>query len=344
MLRLGFLGGLALVVLGVAGNPGWAAGSTGSTDPFSIVVDHQSALFELNGLVPGPVGSRCLLVQVRNGVADSVVFSSTVGGTGLAPFLDLTIEAGSAVDPSTCGGFTGTSKFAGTLAELGTSHGDPTTGIAIALDSTQQTVLRFTLDLRDDNAAQGKSATARFSFDAQDLSPVDTTETPTVVEPVRTIAEPVTTVAVPTSTAVATNDAPTTTTTGTTTSADTTVVRPTRTTAPGGGTGSSATDDGPPSTRQSQQVPVVVVDAGEEAQKSVVASAGRIARATAKAAAKAAGVTAKTGAVPGALSTLVFGFMLIQARVDRNDPKLAAAPLTPEADLEFRPRAGRSAP
>ena len=59
-----------------------------------------------------------------------------------------------------------------------------------------------------------------------------------------------------------------------------------------------------------------------------------------KVATKAAGVTARTGVVPGAFSTVVVGFLLFQAKMDRNDPKLMAAPLEPEPDLEFRPRNG----
>ena len=42
-------------------------------------------------------------------------------------------------------------------------------------------------------------------------------------------------------------------------------------------------------------------------------------------------------ALPLTLLVLVFAFLLVQDRIDRRDPKLAAAPLEPEPDLEFGP-------
>lgn len=46
-------------------------------------------------------------------------------------------------------------------------------------------------------------------------------------------------------------------------------------------------------------------------------------------------------AVPLALLALVLGFLLVQDRIDRRDPKLAAAPLEPEPDPEFGPAVAR---
>jgi hypothetical protein len=40
---------------------------------------------------------------------------------------------------------------------------------------------------------------------------------------------------------------------------------------------------------------------------------------------------------PGALLLIVLGFVSIQNRMDRNDPKLALAPVFAEAELEFGP-------
>jgi hypothetical protein len=49
-------------------------------------------------------------------------------------------------------------------------------------------------------------------------------------------------------------------------------------------------------------------------------------------------VAAKTSSVPAVFVSFVFAFLVIQDRFDRNDPKLAPAPVTPDPELVFRPR------
>jgi hypothetical protein len=62
---------------------------------------------------------------------------------------------------------------------------------------------------------------------------------------------------------------------------------------------------------------------------------------------RAAGEVAKRSTIPLALLIVVLLFLLVQNRVDRNDPKLALAPVYPDAELAFgaHPFAGhRSGP
>jgi hypothetical protein len=51
--------------------------------------------------------------------------------------------------------------------------------------------------------------------------------------------------------------------------------------------------------------------------------------------AKLATAAVKRGAIPVALIVIVVAFLLVQDRLDRNDPKLALAPVHPEPDLPF---------
>lgn len=52
--------------------------------------------------------------------------------------------------------------------------------------------------------------------------------------------------------------------------------------------------------------------------------------------------TVRTPTIPVALVLLVVGFLLLQNRIDRRDPKLAAAPVEAEPDVEFGPAVGPS--
>lgn len=302
------------------------AGAAGSS--FSLVIDRQDALFSLSGLTPGPIGARCILIEVRDGRADEVVLSADIGGTGLEAFLDVEIDAGTATDSATCGEFVGVAAFSGTLEELGRSHGDPVDGIRVPLIDQTRVMLRFTLTLRDDNRAQGAVATARFGFDARDVSPDVPTGPGTTTAPEPTAAtEPGTTTA-PSSTAPET-------TTPATTTPDAGVVQTT----------GAAVPPPPPTTGPAgpteQPVPVVTLDAPEPNLSTVeelLEAAASASRKLVEVTGAAASVSARTAAAPGLFSVFAMGFLLLQARVDRRDPKLAVAPITPEPDLEFRRR------
>jgi hypothetical protein len=56
--------------------------------------------------------------------------------------------------------------------------------------------------------------------------------------------------------------------------------------------------------------------------------------------AKVAAEVGKRSAFPSSLLMLVLGFLSVQNRIDRRDPKLALAPVYPTPDLPFSPDAG----
>lgn len=345
--------GLAVALLVVlAGRQADAA-----TPGFAIDVNQSTALFQLGGLVPGPVGSRCLVLQVSNGVADAAVMSAVVGGTGLASYLDVVVESGTSANPAVCNDFVGTPVFTGTLAALAAQHPDNVSGLSIALPDQHSTVVRFTVALQDTNAAQGLTAAATFRFDALDTTPTP----PPTTQPPTTTTEPPTTVPVtepPTTAVVTTTGRPTTVPATTTT---TTVAATTTTTAVGttttavdvenqraknnagsrtgtGGTGTggdAATTTLPEELSPPTSDPRIEVrDPTRDAQPaSVVERAAEIVTTTVTTA-------AKTSTVPATFVAMIFFFLVVQDRIDRNDPKLARAPLAPEPELVFQPRSG----
>jgi hypothetical protein len=63
-------------------------------------------------------------------------------------------------------------------------------------------------------------------------------------------------------------------------------------------------------------------------------SAGTLAAATAK----SVTLTAKASTVPAVFVAAILLFLVLQDRIDRNDPKLLKAPMRPEPELVFVPR------
>jgi len=344
VLRIAFLCSLALAFVGARANAAAPA-------PFVIELDHQQAIFQLTNLAPGPLGQQCLVVDVRNGTAPSATLSAQVGGTGLADYLDLAIDAGPAAG-TTCAGLTGAPVFTGTLTALGAAHGDPSVGLAVPLTDPAGTLVRFTLSLRSDDRAQGLTATLSLRFDAEDTPapPPPTTTTAPPAPP--STAPPSTPPLPPPSTTVATAapgaDPATTTTTlspGTTTTtgdaATTTTSGPavagsTRSRGPRGETPGNSGSAGP--------APATVAvtphgDATIEVRDPSRAPGGpSVAAQAVEAVTATAAVAAKTSSVPAVFVTFVLGFLAVQDRFDRNDPKLARAPLAPEPELRFEPR------
>jgi hypothetical protein len=89
-------------------------------------------------------------------------------------------------------------------------------------------------------------------------------------------------------------------------------------------------------------VDLPVADGSNEAlplvQPAALGGFGKLLRRVAEVAAE----VGKRSAFPGALLLMVFGFLMVQNRIDRKDPKLALAPVYPTPDLEFEPPGERS--
>jgi len=152
-----------------AGNA-FAAGTVTISDNDSGV-----AMFNVTNMKPGDNAVGCIEVTYSGSLDPEVrAYGATTAGDGLEAYLDLTVERGD----GTCAAF-GTSTAVwtnGTDGDLGVFLG-AATDYATGVDSWQPTggapndtvPYRFTVDLQDDNAAQGKTATVTFTWEAQNL-------------------------------------------------------------------------------------------------------------------------------------------------------------------------------
>jgi len=129
-----------------------------------------TALFGNETLAPGVTVDRCIAVTYAGTVdVEPVQLYAAATSGDLAPYLDLTITIGDhATGPSnSCTGFrpAGT-LFTGTLAGFAATHSSYATGRTTwePSDSEETRGFRFSLSVRDEPAASGKSATFGFSW------------------------------------------------------------------------------------------------------------------------------------------------------------------------------------
>jgi hypothetical protein len=96
-----------------------------------------------------------------------------VGGTGLATYLDTTVDVGTGATggaSTDCTGFTlGSNLHNDTLEAFGTAHTDYASGVGGFTGATNPSTrsYRVTVTLQDNNLAQGKSASVAFTWEAQ---------------------------------------------------------------------------------------------------------------------------------------------------------------------------------
>ena len=149
-----------------------------ATNTFSagdVVLDDDDAgsvLFNVANMAPGDSRTRCIAVSYTGSLTSDVHLYGTVGGSGLADYLDVDVAIGTGGTFASCAGFTASSTlFTGTLTDFGATHTDYATGLGGmngATDPTTRTY-RITVTLQDDNAAQAKSATTGFTWEAQNV-------------------------------------------------------------------------------------------------------------------------------------------------------------------------------
>jgi hypothetical protein len=133
--------------------------------------DAGTAMFRNEILLPGVGVDRCIQVTYDGTDDPGPVLLYAAAGTGgdLAPFLDLTVQMGSA-EPGVfggCGGFSAAeSVFTGTLADFAAAHSSYTTGrLTWNPTDTQETrSFRFRVTVQDVPAAAGKSAAFGFTW------------------------------------------------------------------------------------------------------------------------------------------------------------------------------------
>ncbi len=127
----------------------------------------------------------CIRVTYTGDIPAQVRMFATVTGTGLAAYLDLTVERGTlpAGTLPDCGGFTPDNAtyaapngvmYAGTLSGFATAHGtyaaglrDPTTASPATWTTGTTVAYRFTADIQNATAAQGLTAAPTFWWEAR---------------------------------------------------------------------------------------------------------------------------------------------------------------------------------
>lgn len=149
------------------------ANSSNSFSSGTVVVtddDTGSSLFNATSMVNGSPVVNCIQVSYTGDLvpADIKLYATSSGV--LDDYLDTTIEVGTGATFGSCGGFTPSSTiYSGTLDNLSTSHTGWANGIAVftAASNPTSVSLRFTVEVQDNASAQGQSASAEFTFEAQ---------------------------------------------------------------------------------------------------------------------------------------------------------------------------------
>ena len=144
----------------------FASGSVIITDD-----DGGSAMFAATAMTPGEPVIECIELTYSGSLVPADIRMYGVSAGVLATYLDTTVEIGSGGSFGDCTGFTASSTlYSGTLANFSATHTDWTSGLATftaPANPTSQT-LRFTVDVQNDPLAMTQSATATFTWEAQD--------------------------------------------------------------------------------------------------------------------------------------------------------------------------------
>jgi hypothetical protein len=314
---------LGLVGVGTAQLATTAAASTAGASAVSLVDDDGgAALFSSAGLSPGVVQAACVGLTARGSVDPSTEVSLTadVQPGGLSPYLQVWVEQGAVPAGASCGAFSGSVVWSGTLDRFPATG---TAGIATGWHPavTPRSVYRVTVTVLDDPRAQGLRTSASFRWAFSEAAPPPRPATPA------TVAAP-TTDDVPTPAAPQTTDTPSA--TPTTTAEQPVPAPPTTPPSTPPPTPPSAP---PPASGHPRAVveaepiasgPVAAVQAALAAAGQAVQQVGRTAVAV-----------AHNGQFPVALVGVVAAFLFLQGRLDRRDPKLALARVREELS-EFR--------
>jgi hypothetical protein len=314
-----------------------------STSAVSLVDDRGgAALFTSTGLRPGATQSACVALSVT-GTARStgeVTLSADVTEDALAPHLFLTVERGTLGDPARCASFTGVPAWSGTLAQLPrTAAAGIPTGWRPA--DSASTTYRVSVTVLDDHRAQGLRAAATFVWaldvePAPEPTPAPTPEpTPDPVVPAPAPApeptpEPEPTPVPEAEPAPAPEPTPE--------PVATPTPMPTPTAAP-----TPQPEPGPPSEAPIPTPTQPVTDPGgglpqrdgDVVQAPPLQGSPTTVAEVVTAVGETALAVVEDGQFPLALVAVVAGFLAVQGRLDRRDPKLALARVHQELN-DFR--------
>ena len=139
--------------------------------------DLGAAMLDLSGALPGSSDTSCIKVTYSGSLDAEVHLYGTVSGA-LAPYLNLTVTRGS--DSSafgTCGSFVAdpgggvlyNGPLSGFPANWGSGIVDNLAGTPEVWQTSEPHAYRFVVTLADNASAQGESASAAFTWEAQNL-------------------------------------------------------------------------------------------------------------------------------------------------------------------------------
>jgi predicted ribosomally synthesized peptide with SipW-like signal peptide len=141
--------------------------------------DSGAAMLTLTSAAPGATDTGCIRVSYTGSLPATVRLYGTTTGTGLDPYLSLTVTRGTISSGAfdSCANFSadGTDYIGAGAGVLysGTLQGYPDDYASGIVDPTsawtngEEHAYRFTVTLQDDNAAQGKTATQTFIWEAR---------------------------------------------------------------------------------------------------------------------------------------------------------------------------------
>jgi hypothetical protein len=135
--------------------------------------DADSKMFNIDPMKPGTV-TKCINVTYSGNLAADVKLYAAVGGDGLAGYLTTVIDVGTGATGGAsldCTNYVqGSNLYNGLLSGLSaTNYGNGLGGFTVATNPTASVTksYRISQTLASDNAAQGKSATLTFTWEAQ---------------------------------------------------------------------------------------------------------------------------------------------------------------------------------
>ena len=137
--------------------------------------DSSTAMFaNVTGLMPGTDIDRCITVTYTGTVNPTAVqlYASAVPTGTLAPYLNLTVDMGAATADAfrDCSSFVATTNvYTGTLSTFASAHAGYATGSATWDPSVtgESRTVRLRLQVQDNQAAQGLTATFGFSWETR---------------------------------------------------------------------------------------------------------------------------------------------------------------------------------
>jgi hypothetical protein len=142
----------------------WTAGTVALVDD-----DANAAMFTATGLRPNDTGTKCIAVTYNGSLTSAVKLYAASTGT-LAPYLNLTVEEGTGGSFGSCAGFSATSTlYNGTVSGFAAANTSYASGVSswTPTGSGQSRSYRFVYTVQDNNAAQGLTANATFTWEAQ---------------------------------------------------------------------------------------------------------------------------------------------------------------------------------